>query len=89
VRALAVEIDATNDNAIKRNFIFVYSYGLSGSSVRLAQHRRRVVTRAFRLLVALLPGRDLLLCAKYLFVAARTVWRGQRAEAKSYQIFSR
>jgi hypothetical protein len=28
----------------------------------------------FRLLVALLGGRDLLLCAKHLFGAARTTW---------------
>jgi hypothetical protein len=30
----------------------------------------------FRFLVALPPLRDLLVCAKHLFVAARTVWHG-------------
>ena len=39
--------------------------------MRLAQHRRRAVTRAFRLLVVLFAGRDLLLFAKYLFARAR------------------
>jgi hypothetical protein len=56
---------------------------LSGSSVRLAQHRRRAVARAFRLLVALLGGWDLLLCAKHLFAAARTravIHKGQGGE---------
>jgi hypothetical protein len=57
----------------------------AGSSVRLAQHRPALALLtarptgalpcrysfiAFRLLVALLGGRDLLLCAKHLFVAA-------------------
>jgi hypothetical protein len=38
-------------------------------------HRGAALLIAFRLLVALLPGQDLLLCAKHLFVAAGTVWQ--------------
>jgi hypothetical protein len=41
---------------------------------------------AFRLLVALLDGRDLLLCAKHLFSAARTVVAGGCSHPGGWQV---
>ena len=77
VAAMAAGAMATSNKAVMIVFIaFLFLSIWAGSSVRLAQHplglRARLtgVLASFRLLVALLGGRDLLLSAKHLFVDA-------------------
>src|SRR5262245_53097970 len=75
-------------NAAARKIYFTLVLHFFGRHISAACPKRArpcgtCPVHAFRLLVALLGGRDLLLLAKHLFVAARTTWSSSSAAAIS------